>query len=32
MSQRDEVVAEAETWLRTPYHHMGRVKGVARIA
>jgi cell wall-associated NlpC family hydrolase len=27
MSQRSLVVAEAETWLRTPYHHMGRVKG-----
>jgi len=27
MSQRDELVAEAETWLRTPYNHMGRVKG-----
>ncbi len=24
--QRHEVVAEALTWLRTPYHHMGRVK------
>jgi NlpC/P60 family putative phage cell wall peptidase len=27
MSQREQVVAEAKTWLRTPYHHMGRVKG-----
>jgi cell wall-associated NlpC family hydrolase len=27
MNQRQRVVAEAETWLRTPYHHMGRVKG-----
>jgi cell wall-associated NlpC family hydrolase len=27
MSQRSLVIAEAETWLRTPYHHMGRVKG-----
>jgi cell wall-associated NlpC family hydrolase len=27
MSQRSTVIAEAETWLRTPYHHMGRVKG-----
>ncbi len=26
MSQRSLVIAEAETWLRTPYHHMGRVK------
>src|SRR5580698_7963629 len=25
--QRAAVVAEARTWLRTPYHHMGRVKG-----
>jgi cell wall-associated NlpC family hydrolase len=27
MNQRLLVVAEAESWLRTPYHHMGRVKG-----
>jgi len=27
MSQRSVVIAEAETWLRTPYHHMGRVRG-----
>jgi cell wall-associated NlpC family hydrolase len=27
MSERQRVVAEAETWLKTPYHHMGRVKG-----
>ena len=26
-AQRAAVVAEARTWLRTPYHHMGRVKG-----
>jgi hypothetical protein len=26
-AQRRAVVAEARTWLRTPYHHMGRVKG-----
>ena len=26
MSQRQRVVAEAQTWLRTPYHHMGRIK------
>jgi len=26
MNQRQRVVAEAETWLRTPYHHMGRIK------
>jgi cell wall-associated NlpC family hydrolase len=25
--RRAAVVAEAETWLGTPYHHMGRVKG-----
>jgi cell wall-associated NlpC family hydrolase len=27
MNQRQRVVAEAKTWLRTPYHHMGRIKG-----
>jgi NlpC/P60 family putative phage cell wall peptidase len=27
MTRRTQVVAEAETWLCTPYHHMGRVKG-----
>jgi cell wall-associated NlpC family hydrolase len=27
MTLRQCVVAEAETWLRTPYHHMGRIKG-----
>lgn len=25
--QRLAVVREAKAWLRTPYHHMGRVKG-----
>jgi cell wall-associated NlpC family hydrolase len=25
--RRAAVVAEAATWLRTPYHHMGRAKG-----
>lgn len=25
---RARVIAEAHTWLRTPYHHMGRIKGV----
>ncbi len=25
---RRRVVAEAESWLGTPYHHMGRLKGV----
>lgn len=27
-AQREAVVAEAMTWLRTPYHHMGDIKGV----
>ncbi|WP_034302551.1 C40 family peptidase [Herbaspirillum sp. RV1423] len=27
MTTRNLVLAEAETWLRTPYHHMGRIKG-----
>ena len=26
-AQRAAVVAEAHTWLRTPYHHMGRING-----
>ncbi|HWE72507.1 MAG TPA: hydrolase [Stellaceae bacterium] len=26
-AERQAVVAEARQWLRTPYHHMGRVKG-----
>jgi cell wall-associated NlpC family hydrolase len=26
--QRQRVVEVARTWLRTPYHHQGRVKGV----
>ena len=25
---RQEVVNEAKSWIGTPYHHMGRVKGV----
>lgn len=25
--QREAVIAEARTWLHTPYHHQGRVKG-----
>lgn len=25
--ERQSVVAEAMTWLKTPYHHRGRVKG-----
>lgn len=24
---RAKLVAEARSWLRTPYHHMGRIKG-----
>lgn len=27
MSIREQIVAEARGWLRTPYRHMGRVKG-----
>lgn len=27
-AQREAVVAEAHTWLRTPYHHQGDIKGV----
>ena len=27
-SLRGAVVEEAETWLKTPYHHMGRIKSV----
>jgi len=27
VEQRAAAVAEARTWLRTPYHHMGRMKG-----
>jgi NlpC/P60 family putative phage cell wall peptidase len=26
LEQRARVVAEARTWLRTPYHHQGRIK------
>ncbi len=28
VAARQAVVAEAANWLRTPYHHMGRIKGV----
>jgi NlpC/P60 family putative phage cell wall peptidase len=28
MTLRSRVIAEAESWLGTPYHHMGRVRGV----
>jgi cell wall-associated NlpC family hydrolase len=28
MKKNHEAVAEAMTWLGTPYHHQGRVKGV----
>lgn len=24
---REKIIQEAKTWLGTPYHHMGRVKG-----
>jgi cell wall-associated NlpC family hydrolase len=27
MTRRSLVIAEAEAWLGTPYHHMGRVRG-----
>lgn len=27
IEQRAAVVAEVKTWLGTPYHHMGRIKG-----
>jgi NlpC/P60 family putative phage cell wall peptidase len=27
MTQRSQVIAEAKSWLGTPYHHMGRVRG-----
>jgi cell wall-associated NlpC family hydrolase len=27
--RRGEVLAEAREWIGTPYHHMGRVKGIA---
>jgi len=32
MNQRQRVIAEAETWLRTPYHHMGGSGAAAPIA
>lgn len=28
MSKNLEAVTEALTWLGTPYHHQGRIKGV----
>ncbi len=28
MSVRQRVIAEARSWLRTPYHHLANVKGV----
>ena len=28
IGDRRRVIAEAESWLGTPYHHMGRLKGV----
>lgn len=27
MTTREEIVAEARTWIGTPFHHQGRVKG-----
>ena len=27
-AMQEAVVAEARSWLRTPYHHQGRIKGV----
>lgn len=27
-ADRARVIAEAYTWLKTPYHHQGRIKGV----
>ena len=26
--QRDLIVEETKSWLRTPYHHQGAIKGV----
>ena len=26
--KREEIIAEARTWLETPFHHQGRLKGV----
>lgn len=28
MTTRSQFIAQASTWLKTPYHHQGRVKGV----
>jgi cell wall-associated NlpC family hydrolase len=28
MTLRTDIVAEARTWLKTPFHHQGRVRGV----
>lgn len=28
MVSRSEIIAEARTWLGTPFHHQGRLKGV----
>jgi len=28
LNWRNDIVVEARTWLNTPYHHKGRVKGV----
>ncbi|MDN7456603.1 NlpC/P60 family protein [Burkholderia cenocepacia] len=29
MATRDQIVAEARSWLGTPYRHQGRLKGVS---
>jgi cell wall-associated NlpC family hydrolase len=28
MMTREGIIVEAKTWLNTPYHHQGRIKGV----
>lgn len=28
MTIRERIIAEAHTWLRTPYHHQAHIKGV----
>jgi len=29
MVTRAEIIAEARTWLKTPWRHQGRLKGIA---
>src|SRR5512135_255804 len=29
MSMRNEIIAEARSWIGTPYRHQGRLKGIA---